>query len=67
VKKDLCCALLVLLIAGKSLAQGEGMDDFYRLGPDSLPQEGVPKGEIVGPDVLPCEIRAEDTHPRGAR
>ena len=25
----------------------------YRLGPDSLPQEGVPKGEIRGPFVLP--------------
>lgn len=25
----------------------------YRLGPDSLPQEGVPKGEIRGPYTLP--------------
>ena len=25
----------------------------YRLGPDSLPQEGVPKGEIRGPYMLP--------------
>jgi hypothetical protein len=28
-------------------------DAFYHLGPDSLPQEGVPKGEIRGPFTLP--------------
>jgi enterochelin esterase-like enzyme len=28
-------------------------DSQYRLGPDSLPQEGVPKGEIRGPYTLP--------------
>ena len=27
-------------------------DSQYRIGPDSLPQEGVPKGEIRGPFVL---------------
>jgi len=27
-------------------------DSQYRLGPDSLPQEGVPKGEIRGPFVI---------------
>ena len=25
---------------------------YYKLGPDSLPQEGVPKGEIKGPFTL---------------
>jgi enterochelin esterase family protein len=29
------------------------MDVFYKLGPDSLPQDGVPKGEIKGPFTLP--------------
>jgi hypothetical protein len=28
-------------------------DAFYSLGPDSLPQPGVPKGEIRGPFALP--------------
>ena len=28
-------------------------DSFYRLGPDSLEQEGVPKGEVRGPFTLP--------------
>lgn len=27
-------------------------DAFYKLGPDSMPQDGVPKGEIRGPYVL---------------
>ena len=31
-------------------------DSQYRLGPDSLPQEGVPKGEIRGPFTLPSEV-----------
>lgn len=31
-------------------------DSQYRLGPDSLPQEGVPKGEIRGPYTLPSTI-----------
>jgi enterochelin esterase-like enzyme len=30
-------------------------DAQYRLGPDSFPQEGVPKGEIRGPFALPSE------------
>ena len=31
---------------------GPNPDAQYRLGPDSLPQEGVPKGEIRGPYTL---------------
>jgi enterochelin esterase family protein len=46
----------ILAIGACCRALGQGMDDFYKLGPDSLPQEGVPKGEIVGPEVLPCQV-----------
>lgn len=35
-------------------AQGE--DAFYKLGPDSLVQEGVPQGKVAGPFTLPCEV-----------
>jgi enterochelin esterase family protein len=28
---------------------------FYQLGPDSMPQEGVPRGEIRGPFVVPSQ------------
>ena len=30
-------------------------DMHYQLGPDSLPREGVPKGELRGPFVLPSQ------------
>src|SRR5689334_3990376 len=34
----------------------------YRLGPDSMPQEGVPKGEIRGPFTLPCAVYPGTQH-----
>jgi enterochelin esterase-like enzyme len=47
--------------AGRGAAQpamppGPNPNSQYRLGPDSMPQEGVPKGEIRGPYTLPCNI-----------
>ncbi|MEZ6137845.1 MAG: alpha/beta hydrolase-fold protein [Pirellulaceae bacterium] len=37
-------------------AQPTGDDSFFQLGPDSLPQDGVPHGEISGPHVLPSQV-----------
>jgi enterochelin esterase family protein len=37
-------------------------DSQYRLGPDSLPQEGVPMGEIRGPYTLPCAVYPGTQH-----
>jgi len=37
-------------------------DSQYRLGPDSLPQEGVPKGEIRGPYTLPSNAYPGTQH-----
>ncbi len=37
-------------------------DSQYRLGPDSLPQEGVPKGEIKGPFTLPSSAYPGTQH-----
>ncbi len=37
-------------------------DSQYRLGPDSQPQEGVPKGEIRGPFTLPSQVYAGTQH-----
>src|SRR3954452_19766138 len=34
----------------------------YRLGPDSLPQEAFPKGEIRGPYTLPCAVYPGTQH-----
>jgi enterochelin esterase family protein len=38
------------------LVLAAGMDDFYRLGPDSLVQDKIPQGKIVGPTTLPSEV-----------
>ncbi len=37
-------------------------DAFYKLGPDSLPQDGVPKGEIRGPFTLPGDAYPGTQH-----
>ena len=37
-------------------------DSQYRLGPDSLTHEGVPKGEIRGPRTLPSQVYPGTQH-----
>jgi enterochelin esterase-like enzyme len=44
------------------LPPGPNPNSQYRLGPDSLPQEGVPKGEIRGPYHLPSHIYPGTQH-----
>jgi len=57
-KKTLLYSLGLALTAGTTFAIARQVppapnpDSQYRLGPDSLPQDGVPKGEIRGPFVL---------------
>ncbi len=64
--KTKVAAFAVLLIASRFfcaaavLAAGE--DDFYKLGPDSLEQDGVPHGKLVGPMTLPCEAYPGTQH-----
>ncbi len=38
------------------VAPGPDPNSQYRLGPDSLPQPGVPKGEIRGPFVIQSQV-----------
>src|SRR5579883_1063531 len=47
-------ALVAGLLPNFCVAAGE--DAFYHLGPDSLPQDGVPKGELRGPFTLPSQV-----------
>jgi enterochelin esterase-like enzyme len=42
--------------------QAPDPDAFYSLGPDSLPQPGVPKGEIRGPFLLPSKAYPGTQH-----
>jgi enterochelin esterase family protein len=37
-------------------------DAYYKLGPDSLPQDGVPHGEVRGPFTLPSEAYPGTQH-----
>src|SRR5580698_5329199 len=41
---------------------GPNPNSQYHLGPDSLPQEGVPKGEIRGPYTLPSNVYPGTQH-----
>jgi enterochelin esterase-like enzyme len=41
---------------------GPNPNSQYRLGPDSMAQEGVPKGEIRGPFTLPSQVYAGTQH-----
>lgn len=41
---------------------GINPDMFYHLGPDSLEQEGVPKGKIKGPFTLPSQAYPGTSH-----
>jgi len=43
-------------------ARAPNPDSHYRLGPDSLPQEGVPKGESRGPFTLPSQAYPGTQH-----
>ncbi len=42
--------------------QAQGLDDYYKLGPDSLPQEGVPKGTLTEAQVIPSQAYPGTQH-----
>jgi enterochelin esterase family protein len=48
--------VLAALFAQQGQSAGPNPDSQYRLGPDSLAQEGVPKGEMRGPFTLPSNV-----------
>jgi len=54
--------LLVSLAVAAWPQRAPNPDSLYHLGPDSFPQDGVPKGEIKGPFVLPCNIYPGTQH-----
>ena len=59
-------ALAVALTCSPAQAQtaspAPNPDTFYKLGPDSLEQEGVPRGEIRGPFTLPSSAYPGTQH-----
>ena len=58
--------VVVIGIAKDGLSQNPAPvpnpDAFYKLGPDSLEQEGVPKGQIRGPFTLPSTVYPGTQH-----
>src|SRR5258708_23851444 len=42
--------------------QGPDYNAYYQLGPDSLPHDGIPKGEVRGPFVLPSQAYPGTQH-----
>ena len=48
--------------APAAAAAGLNTDAHYRLGPDSMPQEGVPQGDVKGPFTLPSEAYPGTQH-----
>jgi enterochelin esterase family protein len=64
-KTTLGC-MAAMAVSGIVFAQqppaGKNPDAYYHLGPDSLPQEGVSKGEIRGPFTLPSQAYPGTQH-----
>lgn len=59
-KREMLLTLVILFMSTAVLAQG--LDQYYKLGPDSLAQEGVPQGKMVGPLTLPCNVYPGTSH-----
>jgi hypothetical protein len=57
-------ALQYVLVIAAAIAQAQtpNPDVHYHLGPDSLPHDGVPKGEIRGPFTLPSQAYPGTQH-----
>lgn len=55
-------ATAAILLAQGPQPPGPSPNSQYRLGPDSMPQEGVPKGEIRGPFTLPSRVYPGTQH-----
>jgi enterochelin esterase family protein len=54
--------LVLLIVAVSAWAQVPSPNSQYRLGPDSLPQDGVPKGEIRGPFHIESKVYPGTQH-----
>ena len=48
--------------AAAQAPEGPNPDAHYAIGPDSLPQDGVPKGEVRGPFVIPSQAYPGTQH-----
>jgi enterochelin esterase family protein len=72
-RPDFSCAVFVVVLGFAPLGHaqtpatpapqpGQEINQYYALGPASLPHDGVPKGEIRGPFVLPSQAYPGTQH-----
>ncbi|MDB6121739.1 MAG: hypothetical protein JWQ71_732 [Pedosphaera sp.] len=54
-------AALAGLLLAASVVSAAPMDDFYVLGPDSLPHDKVPHGRVIGPLTLASQVFTNTT------
>jgi enterochelin esterase-like enzyme len=54
-------AVVAALIYISNIALAAPTDDTYQLGPDSLPQAGVPHGQLIGPLILASNVYPNTT------
>jgi enterochelin esterase family protein len=59
-KRSVAATFTALFLVPAAFAQG--LDSFYKLGPDSLRQEKVPHGKLDGPLTLPCKVYPGTSH-----
>lgn len=57
-----CAVAIALVFCALGFAQTSDPDAHYHLGPDSLPEPGVPKGTIKGPFHLPSSAYPGTQH-----
>jgi enterochelin esterase-like enzyme len=67
VSTAVCTAVLATTLGQYGFSQNPAPaapnpDTFYKLGPDSLEQEGVPKGQMRGPFTLPSTVYPGTQH-----
>src|ERR1041385_2293647 len=63
-KRVLSCVVAAIFLGGSlsmvfsqtADSQAPNPDRLYHIGPDSMAQDGVPKGEIRGPFTLPSQV-----------
>jgi enterochelin esterase family protein len=55
-------AVVALQTPPQPAAPVPNTDAYYKIGPDSLPQDGVPKGDVRGPFTLPSEAYPGTQH-----
>lgn len=60
--KKLLPLFLASALANAQPPAAPNTDLYYKLGPDSLPQDGVPKGEMKGPFTLPSQAYPGTQH-----